>query len=240
MNATFEHRWSSLREDRTNKVWSTALRVKCLLGCRNIPFWLHPSGVDRRGIGPDDIVLITTDEESGSIAYFSHHHHMPSRAWLVHKCLPRYGGCHERAPISHYCLFCMTSTEFQSDVIPESYIVLRTVGRIPFRKSLEPKAVVGAFESRKHFAMFCSSTTTGWWLKVHTGSSLWSTESTWSNCHCRVGVRCLGRTTYNDQGANRRNWPKIGFRMCDLLFSTYWAFTIKVMQGNDFHITRKT
>jgi len=89
---------------------------------------------------------------------------MPSRAWLVHKAL--YDAFPDTEVVMnahpfHITAFCMTSTEFQSDVIPESYIVLRTVGKIPFRKSLEPKAVVEAFESRKHFAMFCSSTTTG-------------------------------------------------------------------------------
>ena len=36
----------------------------------------------------------------------------------------------------------MTKTRFESSLIPESYIVLQTVTRVPFQHSLDPSEVV--------------------------------------------------------------------------------------------------
>jgi L-fuculose-phosphate aldolase len=123
------------------------------MSCRLTPtsFLITPSGVDRRSIQPEDIVLIEfpsmAQAKLGQGAHFyGDPGHVPSRAWAVHNALyqafPDTHAVFQCHPF-HISAFCMTSVNFSSKIIPESYIVLRTVGRIPFRQSLGPDVVDG-------------------------------------------------------------------------------------------------
>jgi L-fuculose-phosphate aldolase len=117
-------------------------------------FLITPSGLDRMKICAEDIVLVAYDGNTNDevVRFFADQSRVPSRAWLVHKAI--YDAFPDTQVVMHahpfhITAFCMTSKEFHSSIIPESYIVLRTVGRIPFRHSLEPQSVVQAFHNRK-------------------------------------------------------------------------------------------
>lgn len=80
--------------------------------------------------------------------YYSEPGRVPSRAWAVHSAIYQaFPDTHAvlHAHPFHIAAFCMSSVDFSSNIIPESYIVLRTVGRIPFRQSLEGTGVVDGF-----------------------------------------------------------------------------------------------
>ncbi len=90
-------------------------------------FLITPHNVDRMYLEPEDIVLIKNGmKESGK---------MPSRSVLLHKMI------YEKHPeinsliIAHphnVMAFALTKTEFDSRTIPESYIMLRDVPKVPF------------------------------------------------------------------------------------------------------------
>ena len=116
-------------------------------------FLITPSGVDRRSIRPEDVCLV----EFPSLAHAKRGQGasvfgtlLPSRAWAVHNALyqefPDTQVVLHAHPF-HITAFCMTSVQFNSAIIPESYIVLRTVGRIPFRHSLDGAQVVQGFRA---------------------------------------------------------------------------------------------
>ena len=127
------------------------------MSCRLTPtsFLITPSGIDRRSIQPQDIVLINfasmAQAKLGQGArFYGEPGRVPSRAWAVHNAL------YQAFPDTHAILhahpfqitaFCMTSVNFSSNIIPESYIVLRTVGRIPFRQSLGSGVVDGFLDN---------------------------------------------------------------------------------------------
>jgi len=123
------------------------------MSCRLTPtsFLITPSGVDRRSIQPEDIVLIDfasmAQAKIGQGArFYGEPGRVPSRAWAVHNALYQaFPDTHAvlHAHPFHITAFCMTSVDFSSNIIPESYIVLRTVTRIPFRQSLGTQVVDG-------------------------------------------------------------------------------------------------
>ena len=123
------------------------------MSCRLTPtsFLITPSGIDRRSIEPEDIVLIDfpsmAQAKLGQGAHFyGEIGRVPSRAWAVHNALYQaFPDTHAvlHAHPFHITAFCMTSVDFSSNIIPESYIVLRNVGRIPFLQSLGPEVVNG-------------------------------------------------------------------------------------------------
>ena len=119
-------------------------------------FLITPSGIDRRSIEPRDICLI----EFASIAQatlgqgarcYGEPGLVPSRAWGVHNALyqafPDTTHAVLHAHPFHITAFCMTSVNFQSNIIPESYIVLRNIGRIPFLQSLDGEGAVDGFRA---------------------------------------------------------------------------------------------
>lgn len=90
-------------------------------------FLITPHNVDRMYLEPEDIVTIKGDmKESGK---------MPSRSVMLHKLI------YEKHPeinsliIAHphnVMAFALTDAEFDSRTIPESYIMLRDVPKVPF------------------------------------------------------------------------------------------------------------
>jgi L-fuculose-phosphate aldolase len=116
-------------------------------------FLITPSGVDRRSIQPQDICLIDfvslAQAKLGQGArFFASPGLVPSRAWGVHNALYQaFPDTHAvlQAHPFHITAFCMTSVNFNSNIIPESYIVLRRVGRIPFRQSIDGPSLVDGF-----------------------------------------------------------------------------------------------
>ena len=118
-------------------------------------FLITPSGVDRRSIQPQDICLIEfTSLAQATLGQGAHFYGepglVPSRAWVVHNALYQaFPDTHAvlHAHPFHITAFCMTSVNFHSNIIPESYIVLRNVGRIPFLQSLDGEGAVDGFRA---------------------------------------------------------------------------------------------
>ena len=110
-------------------------------------FLITATGVDRHCITVQDIVLV--DYATEPARYFAARPHVrPSRAWAVHRSLyqsfPDTQAVLHAHPI-HITSFCLSTTPFTPNVIPESFIVLRDVGRLPFRDSYVPDRVVQGF-----------------------------------------------------------------------------------------------
>jgi L-fuculose-phosphate aldolase len=116
-------------------------------------FLITPSNVDRRSIQPQDICLIVFSSLAQAnmgqgASFFASPGLVPSRAWVVHNALYQaFPDTHAvlQAHPFHITAFCMTSVNFNSNILPESYIVLRRVGRIPFRQSIEGPGLVDGF-----------------------------------------------------------------------------------------------
>jgi len=105
-------------------------------------FIITPYGVDRKYIDVDQIVRIENGRrEAGKI---------PSRSVLLHKCI------YEKYPhvnsiiIAHpfnIMTFAVTDVPFDSRTIPESYILLRDIPKIPFGSSfMQPAMVADLFK----------------------------------------------------------------------------------------------
>ena len=117
-------------------------------------FLITPSGIDRQSIQPSKIVLITfptvLDARVGVGAHaYAQPGLTPSRAWAVHNAMyQEFPDTHAimHAHPFHIAAFCMTNVDFPPNVIPESYIVLRNVGRISFLDSLDKERVIQAFK----------------------------------------------------------------------------------------------
>jgi L-fuculose-phosphate aldolase len=90
-------------------------------------FLITPTGKDRRLIGISEIVLIQNRQRE--------HGKLPSRSVLLHDRIYR-DHAHTRAIISaqapNATAFSVTSTDFDTRTIPESYILLRDIPKIPY------------------------------------------------------------------------------------------------------------
>jgi L-fuculose-phosphate aldolase len=110
-------------------------------------FLITATGVDRHLISPSDIVLVDFAAHTPHF-YAEQPDRHPSRAWAVHRAIyaafPETKSVMHAHPI-HITSFCLSSVPFTPNVIPESYIVLRDVGRISFRQSFDPAQVVAAY-----------------------------------------------------------------------------------------------
>ena len=94
-------------------------------------FIINPQGIDRKYLKVDEIVRIDNgSREAGK---------MPSFSVLLHKLI------YDNHPDVHSIIdatpptimaFAVTEAGFDSRTIPESYIVLRSVGRVPFQSDL--------------------------------------------------------------------------------------------------------
>jgi len=103
----------------------------------NDSFIITPYGIDRKYIEPSDIVRIHNNwKESGK---------NPSRSVMLHKYI------YEKHPyinsiiIAHppnIMAFAVTEAKFETKTIPESYIALRNVSKIPFGSSFMQPAMV--------------------------------------------------------------------------------------------------
>lgn len=107
-------------------------------------FIITPYMMDRKYLEPEDLVLVKNGyKEEGKI---------PSRSVLLHKAV------YEKHPdinsiiIAHppnMLAFAVTECEFDSRVIPESYVLLRQVNKLPFGSSLMQPALVADTFSEK-------------------------------------------------------------------------------------------
>jgi L-fuculose-phosphate aldolase len=102
-------------------------------------FVITPNQVDRDALEIDDLVLVDGGRaEWGKV---------PSRASRLHRAIyqqhPWVGALVNAAPVNATA-FSVTGAPFDSRTIPESYIVLRHVGRVPFGGQFrEPERVAG-------------------------------------------------------------------------------------------------
>jgi L-fuculose-phosphate aldolase len=90
-------------------------------------FIITPSGVDRADIHPAELVLVKdTRSESGR---------QPSRAVVIHDAIyrrhPAVGAIVNAYPVNATA-FSVTGVPLDTRTIPESYVVVRHVGRVPF------------------------------------------------------------------------------------------------------------
>lgn len=104
---------------------------------RPTSFLITPAHRDRYRLGPDDLVLVSKGRrENGK---------QPSRAAACHQAIfdrhPEAQAVCFAHPI-HATAFSITGSEFASRTIPESYIVLRDVSRIPFGHPYDDVAAV--------------------------------------------------------------------------------------------------
>ena len=90
-------------------------------------FLITPYGFDRKYLRPDDIVLIRSGKrEEGKL---------PSRSVLLHERIFATRPQINAAIIAHppnLMAFNVTRTDINTRIIPEAYILLRDIGRIPF------------------------------------------------------------------------------------------------------------
>lgn len=103
-------------------------------------FLITPTGMDRRGLNLQDIVLI----QDGKREKGKH----PSRSVNLHQEIyamhPEIGSV-ITAQSPHAAAYAVTPAEFDSRTIPESYILLRDVSRVPFDALYgDPRAVARA------------------------------------------------------------------------------------------------
>lgn len=103
-------------------------------------FLITPTGADRRGLEVEDIVLIRNGcREAGKL---------PSRSVLLHQQIYQDHAdinCIITAQSPHAAAYAVTEVEFDTKTIPESYIMLRSVPRIPFNTLYsKPHEVSGA------------------------------------------------------------------------------------------------
>lgn len=107
-------------------------------------FIITPYGIDRKYLGIDDIVRIDdTWKEAGK---------NPSRSVMLHKHI------YEKYPhinsviIAHppnVMAFAITEKEFESNTIPESYIMLRNIPKLPFGSSfMQPEMTAESFSEK--------------------------------------------------------------------------------------------
>lgn len=100
-------------------------------------FLITPYGVDRKYIEPEDIVRIEHNwREAGK---------RPSRSVALHKLIydehPEINAITVAHP-EHLMAFGVTHTPIDSRTIPESYIAMRDIGRVPFGTNiLDPKKI---------------------------------------------------------------------------------------------------
>jgi L-fuculose-phosphate aldolase len=90
-------------------------------------FVITPAGMDRGTLGPGDLVLAgETGHEAGKL---------PSRAAPLHAEIyrrhPQVGAIVNAYPVNATA-FSVTGAELDTRTIPESYVVVRSVGRVPF------------------------------------------------------------------------------------------------------------
>ncbi|MEE4194957.1 MAG: class II aldolase/adducin family protein [Anaerolineae bacterium] len=90
-------------------------------------FLITPTGADRRGLSVEDIVLVRSGcREAGKI---------PSRSVLLHQQIYQDHPdihCVITAQSPHAAAYAVTEVAFDTKTIPESYILLRDVPRVPF------------------------------------------------------------------------------------------------------------
>ena len=106
-------------------------------------FLITPYGVDRKYIEPEDIVRIENGwREAGK---------RPSRSVTLHKLIydehPEINAITVAHP-KHLMAFGVTHTPIDSRTIPESYIAMRDIGRVPFGTNIvEPKKISSMLSS---------------------------------------------------------------------------------------------
>jgi len=105
-------------------------------------FILTPYGIDRKYLDAEDIVKIKNGlKEKGKI---------PSRSLLLHKYIYQKHSHINSIIISHppnIMAFAVTNKEFDSKTIPESYILLRDVPKLPFGSSfMNPESAAGIYK----------------------------------------------------------------------------------------------
>ncbi len=105
-------------------------------------FILTPYGIDRKYLDISDIVKIKNGlKEKGKT---------PSRSLLLHKYIYQKHSHINSIIISHppnIMAFAVTKKEFNSKTIPESYILLRDVPKLPFGSSfMHPKMIASIFK----------------------------------------------------------------------------------------------
>lgn len=109
----------------------------------NDAFLITPYGVDRKYIEPEDIVRIENGwREAGK---------RPSRSVTLHKLIydehPEINAITVAHP-KHLMAFGVTHTPIDSRTIPESYIAMRDIGRVPFGTNIvEPKKISSMLSS---------------------------------------------------------------------------------------------
>jgi L-fuculose-phosphate aldolase len=106
-------------------------------------FLITPFGKDRKYLEPEDIVLVCGNRcEQGKI---------PSRSVYLHKAIYEKHSGIGSVIIAHapaIMAFAVTDAVFDSRIIPESYILLRDVRRLPYLSSLQnPESTAEVFSS---------------------------------------------------------------------------------------------
>jgi L-fuculose-phosphate aldolase len=112
-------------------------------------FLMTPYSEDRGTIGPDDLVLVRDgDCEAGAT---------PSRAARIHEAIyqrhPQIGAIINAYPVNATA-FGVTGAALDSRTIPESYVVIRQVARVPFGLQFEdPAALAGEINPKRPAAL---------------------------------------------------------------------------------------
>jgi L-fuculose-phosphate aldolase len=107
-------------------------------------FLITPTGMDRRGIEIEDLVLVSGGRrEAGK---------WPSRSVCLHQAIydrhPEIG-CVIAAPAPHITAYALVPEPFDTVTIPESYVMLRHVEKVPFDACYREPEQVAARLSRR-------------------------------------------------------------------------------------------
>ena len=126
---------------------------------------ITPYGLDRMYLEPEDLVLIRDGKcEQG---------HEPSRSVSLHQAIyDRHPGINSImiAHPPHIMAFAVTDAVFDSRTIPESYIMLRNVQKVPFGANFLQQAMTADLISDKSPMLLCEND-----CVIVTGSSLLNT-----------------------------------------------------------------
>ncbi|MHB8964004.1 MAG: class II aldolase/adducin family protein [Saccharofermentanales bacterium] len=119
---------------------------------RDGSFLITPYGMDRKYLDVEDLVLIRDGQkEKGK---------NPSRSALLHAEIYRLNPDVKSILVAHppYMMaFAVTDTEFDPRTIPESYILLRDITKVPFGSSFLQPAMTAAMISKKTPAIICEN-----------------------------------------------------------------------------------
>ena len=107
-------------------------------------FLCTPTGADRRALEMEDLVMVRSGHRQAG--------KLPSRSVRLHESIYQEHPdihCVITAQCPHAAAYAVTTTDFDTKTIPESYIMLRNVPRVPFNTLYSKPAEISKVVSKR-------------------------------------------------------------------------------------------